>query len=144
MATSSYLSDVAGGMVVASAFADEASAIAALDLLHSSGVRAQDISVVARDALAAERIAGERAWTPYRKSGGILRRFLPGPRLPAALRQRFGGDLGAGRIVIVAAADGQPPDTLAALFAQARAERTDQWWQLPVGIFAPPELAGPF
>lgn len=145
MATSSYLPETAGGMVVASSFADEASAGAALDLLRSSGVRSQDISVVARDAALARRIAGERAWTPSRaRNGSLLGRILPGPRLPADLRRRFDADLRAGHVVIAAAADGQPPDTLAALFAQAKAGRVEQWWQPPAELFAPPEDAGPF
>lgn len=144
MAVSSYLPDVAGGVVVAAAFADEASAAAAVDLLRSSGVRWQDISVVARDRALARRIAADRAWTPYRNRNGLLHRLLPASPLPAELRSRFRDELGEGRIVVVAAADGQPPDTLAALFAQARSPRVEQWWQPPVALFAPPELAGPF
>ena len=49
MAVSSYLSDVAGGMVVGGSFSGEAPSSAALDLLASSGVRPQDISVICRD-----------------------------------------------------------------------------------------------
>lgn len=143
MATSSYLPDVAGGMVVASAFGDAAAASAAIDLLRSSGVRAQDISVVARDRAAAERLAGDRAWTPYRRDG-LLRRFLPGGTVPADVRRRYGDALRAGELVVIVAADGQPPDTIAALFGQARARRVEQWWQRPAALFAPPEQAGPF
>lgn len=144
MAVSSYLPDVAGGMVVACALADEAAAGAALDLLRSSGVRSQDISVVARDRVLAERVAADRAWTPSRGGNGLLGRLLGRPRLPADLRRRYADALGAGRIVVVVAADGQPPDTIAALFAQAKGERVERWWQAPADLFAPPELAGPF
>jgi len=143
VATSSYLPDVAGGMVVACAFADEAAASAALDLLRASGVRSQDISVVARDGALAERLAGDRAWTPSRRNG-LLRRLLPGSRLPTDLRRRYRDAIGAGKVVVIVAADGQPPDTVAALFAQAQGERVEQWWQSPADLFAPPELAGPF
>ena len=142
MATQSYLPDVAGGMVVGSAFADEAAAGAALDLLRSSGVRAQDISVLAREGDLARRIAGDRAWTPSRRDG-ILRRLLPA-QLPSEVKQRYRDALGSGKIVILVAADGQPPDTIAALFAQAQADRIQAWWQPPADLFAPPELAGPF
>lgn len=143
MATSSYLPDQAGGMVVASAFADEASASAAIDHLRSSGIRMQDISVVAQSAALARRLAADRAWTPARNDG-VLRRLMPGGGLPADLRARFRDELRRGQVVIVVAADGQPPDTIAALFAQARGERVAQWWQRPADLFAPPEEAGPF
>lgn len=143
MATSSYLSDVAGGMVVACAFADEAAASGAIDLLRSSGVRAQDISVVARDRALAERLADDRAWTPFRNDG-VLRRLMPGAGAPADVRRRYGDALRAGRVVVVVAADGQPPETIAALLAQARGDPIEQWWQRPARLFAPPELAGPF
>jgi hypothetical protein len=143
VATQSYLPDVAGGMVVASAFDDEASAGAALDLLRGSGVRWQDIVVVGRDAALADRIAADRAWTPSRRRNGLLGRLLPS-RLPADLRDRYRDALRAGMIVVIVAADGQPPDTIAALFAQANATRTLQWWQPPADLFAPPDLAGPF
>lgn len=144
MAVSSYLSDVAGGTVVASAFADEAAAGTAIDLLRASGVRPQDISVIARDASLADRLAGDRAWTPSRNANGLLRRLLPGSRLPSDLRKRYRDAIGAGRIVVVVAVDGQPADTIAALFAQAKGDRIEQWWQAPTDLFAPPHLAGPF
>jgi len=144
VAVSSYLPDAAGGVVVASAFADEPSAGAAIDLLRSSGVRHQDISVTARDTRVADRAAGDRAWTPSRNANGLLGRLRPGSRLPAPLRRRYAGDLRAGRIVIVVSVDGQPADTIAALFAQAKGDRIEQWWQEPTDLFAPPELAGPF
>jgi non-ribosomal peptide synthetase component F len=142
VAVSSYLSDVAGGMVVGGSFSGEATAASALDLLSSSGVRPQDISVIARDAAVAERLAGERAWTPARNAKGLAR-FAP-RRLPSELRARYGEALQGGRVLLVVAADGQPPDTLAALFAQAKADGIEQWWQTPADLFAPPELAGPF
>jgi non-ribosomal peptide synthetase component F len=142
VAVSSYLSDVAGGMVVGASFPDEASASAALDLLSSSGVRPQDISVIARDPVLAERLAAARAWTPARSARGLMR-FAP-RRLPAELRTRYGAEMQAGRVVILVAADGQPPDTLAALFGQVKADHVEQWWQTPADLFAPPDLAGPF
>jgi hypothetical protein len=145
VAVSSYLSDVAGGPVVAASFADESAAGAALDLLRSSGVRWQDLSVVARDASRALNVAQQRAWSPFRGDGrSSLARLLSGMRLPADLRRRFGDAMRSGRIVVVAAADGQPPDTLAALLTQAGASDVRQWWQPPTALFAPPELAGPF
>lgn len=144
MAVSSYLPDVAGGIVVACAFPDEAAAGSGLELLRSSGVRHQDICVVARDAARADRIAGDRAWTPSRSASGLLRRLLGGPRLPSELRRRYGDALRGEGIVVLVAADGQPPDTIAALLAQAKGQRIEQWWQQPADLFAPPELAGPF
>ena len=142
MAVSSYLSDVAGGMVVGGSFAGDVPAASALDLLASSGVRPQDISVIARDQGLAERLAAQRAWTPARNARGLAR-FAP-RRLPSELRARYADALQGGRVVIVVAADGQPPDTLAALLAQAKADGIEQWWQSPAALFAPPELAGPF
>ena len=142
MATQSYLPDVAGGMVVGSAFADEAVASAALDLLRSSGVRSQDLSVLALDDALARRLAGDRAWTPSRRDG-LLKRLMPA-RLPSQVKERYRDALRSGKIVVLVAADGQPPDTIAALFAQANAERIQTWWQPPADLFAPPELAGPF
>ncbi|GAC1493801.1 MAG: hypothetical protein NVS1B1_11720 [Candidatus Limnocylindrales bacterium] len=69
---------------------------------------------------------------------------LPGGGVPKEVRSRYRADLAAGRIVVVAVAGGQPPDTLAALFTQAGGNGVGQWWQPPAAIFAPPELAGPF
>jgi heat induced stress protein YflT len=143
VAISSYLSDAAGGVVVAASFPTEAEARVGLELLRASGVRWQDISIVARDRATAERVAGDQAWTPYRNDG-LLARLRPEASIPPDLRRRFADALRGGSIVIAAAADGQPPDTLAALFGQAKASRTDQWWQRPAKLFAPPELAGPF
>ena len=129
-------------MVVGASFGGREAAAAALDLLASSGVRPQDISVIARDAGLAETLAGQRAWTPARNAKGIAR--LVPRSLPAELRRRYAPALKNGHVVIVVAADGQPPDTLAALFEQAKGDDTGQWWQTPADLFAPPELAGPF
>jgi hypothetical protein len=67
-----------------------------------------------------------------------------GHRLPREVRGRYGAELAAGRIVVIAAAGGQPADTLAALLTRAGGRLVDQWWQQPADLFAPPELAGPF
>jgi heat induced stress protein YflT len=146
MAVSAYLPEQPGGMVVGAAFADDAAADGALDLLRSSGVRVQDISVLARDARRAERLAGDRGWTPARRTAGpaILRRIVPAPGLPGDVKRRYADTLRAGQVVILVAADGQPADTIAALFGQARGDRVEQWWQSPAALFAPPEMAGPF
>ena len=145
MADSSYLPDVAGGMVAAASFADEGAAEAALRLLHDSGVRPQDVSVLTRDPARAARLAGDIAWYPGKGELGLARLLhrLTG-RVPRDVRVRYAKELEAGRIVLVAAAGGQPPDTLAALFAQASGGSVEQWWQPPAELFAPPELAGPF
>ena len=142
MAVSSYLPDVAGGTVVASSFPSEVAANGALELLAASGVRPQDISVIARDDALAERLAGKRAWTPRRNTKGLLR--MLGGRLPSALCRTHGAAIRDGAVVIVVAADGQPADTIAALFAQAKGDAIDQWWQAPASLFAPPEMGGPF
>ena len=145
MAVSAYLPDAPGGMVVGAVFADDASAAAAIELLRASGVRREDTSVVARDARRAESLAGDRAWTPSRNGPPVLlRRLVPGGGLPRAVRRRYGEELRAGQVLVLVAADGQPPDTIAALLGQARGERIEQWWQAPAALFAPPEKAGPF
>jgi hypothetical protein len=151
MATASYLEAVAGGMVAAAAFDSDDAAAQAVALLRASGVREQDIAVLATDRQRAELIAGDRAWLPFKKWGGlrvllakILSKVLPGGGLPKEIRQRYGPALKAGQVVVVAAAGGQPADTIAALFEQARGGLVDQWWQSPCFLFAPPELAGPF
>jgi hypothetical protein len=146
MAVQSYLDETAGGMVAAAAFREEESASRALDLLASSGVRWQDISVIAKQRRRAERIAGDRAWTPWRRRGrlALLGMALPGRKLPRNVRRRYKAALGGGQVVIIAAAGGQPADTLAALFEQANGERVEQWWQAPSSLFAPPDLGGPF
>jgi hypothetical protein len=145
VAVSSYLPDVAGGMVAAASFVDDAAAEKAIAILADSDVRPQEISVIARDAARAARIAGERAWYPGKDERGpttVLHRIVH--RLPRAVRDRYRAELDAGRIVIVAAAGGQPSDTLAALLARAGGSLVDQWWQAPGDLFAPPEMAGPF
>lgn len=145
MAVSSYLPDVAGGMVAAGSFADEAAAENAIAILSQSDVRPQEISVIAADPSRAARVAGDRAWYPGKDDRGaarIVHRIAH--RLPRAVRRRYRAELGSGRIVIVAAAGGQPSDTLAALLTRAGGSLVDQWWQEPAELFAPPELAGPF
>lgn len=146
MAVSSYLPDAAGGEVVGAVFEDEAAARAAIELIRSSGVRSQDISVISADERRAESVAGDQAWTPSRNDGrlAIVLRLLPGGGLPREVRRRYGRDRRAGRLVVLVAADGQPPDTIAALFGQSGGARIEHWWQEPAGLFAPPELAGPF
>ena len=147
MATTSYLEAVAGGMVAAAAFSDDDAAVQAVTLLSGSGVREQDICVLARNSHRAELVAGGRAWLPGKGWGGLrfrLRRVLPGGIIPRDVSKRYAKALDEGKIVVVAAADGQPPDTIAALLHQARGEAVEQWWQTPTYIFAPPELAGPF
>ena len=151
MATASYLDAVAGGMVTAAAFEDDDAAVQAITLLLSSGVREQDVSVIAADRERAELVAGDRAWLPFKRWRGIramiarqLARILPSRGLPKQIRDRYGRALRSGQIVVVVAAGGQPPDTIAALFGQSRGEHIEQWWQSPTYLFAPPELAGPF
>jgi len=147
MATASYLDATAGGMVTGAAFSDADAAIKAVSLLRESGVREQDIAVLAADPKRAERIAGDRAWLPFKKWRGLramAARFLPGRGVPAQVRRRYGDALKSGKVVVVAAAGGQPPDTIAALLDQARGESVEQWFQTPTYLFAPPELAGPF
>ena len=145
MAVSSYLPDVAGGMVAAASFADDDAAERALEILTGSDVRPEEISVIARDEARAARVAGDRAWYPGKDERGLaklLGRLMH--RLPRDVRQRYRGELDAGRIVVVVASGGQPSDTLAALLVRAGGALVDQWWQEPADLFAPPELAGPF
>lgn len=147
MATASYLEAVAGGMVSGAAFDDDDAAVQAVTLLRDSGVREQDITVLAADRTRAALVAGDRAWTPFKKWGRLrplLVMLMPGGGLPKEVRERYGRALRAGKVVVIAAAGGQPPDTIAALLEQARGEAVDQWWQPPCYLFAPPELAGPF
>jgi hypothetical protein len=151
VATTSYLEAVAGGMVAAAAFGSDDAAVQAVTLLRESGVREQDISVLAADPERAALIAGDRAWVPFKKWGGmrimlakLLAKVTPGRGLPKEIRKRYGAALRAGKIVVLAAAGGQPPDTIAALLEQVHGEAVDQWWQSPSYLFAPPELAGPF
>jgi len=147
MATSaSYLEELAGGMVSAAAFEDDDAAVSAVQLLRDSGVREQDISVIAKDRRRAELVAGDRAWVPGRGWGGILSRLvrLLNGGIPRDVRKRYRKALSSGQIVVVAAAGDQPPDTIAALLRQSRGDLVDEWWQAPTQLFAPPELAGPF
>jgi hypothetical protein len=146
VATTSYLQEMAGGMVSAAAFEDDDAAVAAVTLLRESGVHEQDISVIARDGRRAELIAGNRAWTPGRGWSGMmarLRRLINGG-IPKDITRRYAKALRSGQIVVVAAAGDQPPDTIAALMRQAGGDLVDMWWQQPTLLFAPPELAGPF
>lgn len=151
MATTSYLDVMAGGIVAAAAFGDDDAAVQAVQLLRASGVREQDISVLASDRRRAARIAGDRAWLPFKQWSGLrirlaklVARMLPGGGLPKEIRTRYRPLLRQGKVVVVAAAGGQPPDTIAALLEQVHGEKVEQWWQSPCYLFAPPELAGPF
>ena len=146
MATTSYLQELAGGMVAAAAFEDDDAAVTAVTLLRDSGVHPEDISVIARDRRRAELIAGERAWLPGKGWGGLFARLqrLMNGGLPKDITTRYKKALRSGQIVVVAAAGDQPPDTIAALLRQARGDLDDMWWQQPTLLFAPPELAGPF
>src|SRR5438067_6925588 len=125
MATASYLDAVAGGMVAGAAFDDDDAAVHAVTLLRESGVREQDIAVLASDPVRASLIAGDRAWTPFKHWPGVramlakmLARVAPSRGLPQEVRTRYGRALRAGKVVVVAAAGGQPADTLAALLSQ--------------------------
>jgi len=147
MATSaSYLEEAAGGMVAAAAFDDDDAAVSAIGLLRASGVREQDITVIAKDRRRAELVAGDRAWLPGKGWSGIMSRLvrLLNGGIPRDVRKRYGKALSSGQIVVVAAAGDQPPDTIAALLRQSRGDLIDEWWQAPTQLFAPPELAGPF
>ena len=146
MATTSYLQEMAGGMVAAAAFEDDDAAVSAVTLLRESGVQEEDISVIARNRRRAELIAGGRAWLPGRGWSGMmarLQRMLNGG-IPKEITSRYKKAIRSGQIVVVAAAGDQPPDTIAALLRQARGDLADMWWQQPTLLFAPPELAGPF
>src|SRR5882672_11235581 len=57
MATTSYLEAVSGGMVAAAAFSDDDAAVQAVTLLRESGVREQDITVLASDSQRAALVA---------------------------------------------------------------------------------------
>ncbi len=146
MATTSYLQEIAGGMVAAAAFEDDAAAVSAVTLLRESGVHEEDISVIARDRRRAELVAGGRAWLPGKGWPGMMARLqrLMHGGVPKDITSRYEKALRSGQIVVVAAAGDQPPDTIAALMRQARGELDDMWWQQPTLLFAPPELAGPF
>ena len=146
MATTSYLQELAGGMVAAAAFEDDDAAVRAVTLLRDSGMQEQDISVIARDRRRAELIAGDRAWVPGKGWTGLMVRLqkLINGGVPKDITARYREALRSGQIVVVAAAGDQPPDTIAALMRQAGGNLDDMWWQQPTLLFAPPELAGPF
>jgi heat induced stress protein YflT len=146
VATTSYLQEIAGGVVAAAAFEDDDAAVSVVTLLRESGVHPQDISVIARDRRRAELIAGNRAWLPGKGWGGLMARLqrLMNWGVPKEITSRYKKALRSGQIVVVAAAGDQPPDTIAALMRQARGDLADMWWQQPTLLFAPPELAGPF
>src|SRR4030081_2318081 len=97
MATASYLDAVAGGMVAGAAFEDDDAAVQAVTLLRESGVREQDITVLAADPERAALIAGDRAWIPFKKWSGIrimlakiIAKLMPGRGLPKEIRKRYG------------------------------------------------------
>jgi len=146
MATTSYLQEIAGGMVAAAAFEDDDAAVSAVTLLRESGVHEQDISVIARDRRRAELVAGDRAWLPGKGWSGLMARLqkMLNGGIPKDVKSRYAKALRSGQIVVVAAAGDQPPDTIAALMGQSRGSLVEMWWQHPTLLFAPPELAGPF
>jgi len=85
MATTSYLEAVSGGMVAAAAFSDDDAAVQAVTLLRESGVREQDICVLANNSQRADLVSGGRAWLPGKGWGGLryrLRNLLPGGIIP--------------------------------------------------------------
>src|SRR2546428_8684498 len=145
MATTSYLQEMAGGMVAAAVFEDDDAAVSAVKLLRESGVNEQDISVIARDRRRAELIAGGRAWLPGKGWSGLLARLqrLINPGVPKDITKRYQKALRSGQIVVVAAAGDQPPDTIAALMRQAGGKLDDMWGAQAPLAFAPPGLAGP-
>src|SRR5207249_3349686 len=110
VALNSYLPETDGALVAAGAFPDEASAIAAIKELRGLRLRRQDVTVLASDGDVARRVAAAgEAFTPRRPR-------LPLPfrsGLPKEVRRRYGRALDAGSIIVVAASDGQPADTLA-------------------------------
>jgi len=145
VAAYAYLPVVAGGWAAAASFDGDVAAEKAIGILVDSDVRPEEISVIARDTSRAARIAGERAWYPGKDARGPAKLFgRLVHRLPRDVRQRYRAELAAGRIVVVAAAGGQPADTLAALLTPAGGRLVGQWWPGPGDRFAPPELAGPF
>ena len=111
MATTSYLEAVAGGMVAGAAFSDDDAAVQAVTLLSQSGVREQDICVLARNAQRAELVAGGRACAAGKGLGRPryrLRKVLPGahPRdVASAMRPRSTRQARRHR-----RGGGQPPD----------------------------------
>ena len=133
-------------MVTAAAFDDDDAAVSAVTLLRESGVREQDISVIARDRHRAELVAGGRAWLPLKSWSGMMARLARALNggLPKDVRRRYEKALREGKIVVAVSAGTQPPDTIAVLLAQARGDVVETWWQGLTMLFAPPELAGPF
>jgi len=146
VATTSYLEEMAGGMVTAAAFEDDDAAVQAVTLLRESGVHEEDISVIARDRRRAALVAGDRAWLPGKGWKGLMARVgkMINGGVPRDVTRRYAKALRSGQIVVVAAAGDQPPDTIAALMRQARGSLVEMWWLQPTLLFAPPELAGPF
>ena len=131
-------------MVAAASFTGDDAARQAIEILAGSDVLPQEISVVTRDDGRSSRIAGDKAWYPGKGTRGLSRLLRRIGGLPADIRRRYGADMAGGGVLVVAAAGGQPADTLAALLTGAGGRLVDQWWQAPAGLFAPPELAGPF
>ena len=141
MVLNSYLPEEAGALVAAGAFDDETAAIAAVRALRDVGLRWQDVSVLASSADAARRVAGEGGAYAARRPRLALP-FRDG--LPREVRRRYGSHLRAGKIVVVAASDGQPAATLATVLERvAKASAVGVWWQEPAHIFAPAEAGGP-
>src|SRR5947207_14768665 len=116
MATTSYLQELAGGMVAAAAFENDDAAVSAVRLLRESGVHEQDISVIARDRRRAELIAGDRAWLPGKGWAGLMARLqkVLNGGVAKDVIARHKNALRPGQIVIVAAAGDQPPDSVRA------------------------------
>ena len=141
MALNSYLPETDGALVAAGAFADEASAIAAVKAMRDLGLRRQDVTVLAADGDVAVRVAAASgAFTPRRPRMPLPLRFS----LPKEVRRRYGRALEAGSIVIVAASDGQPADTLATVLDRvAKGQDVGVWWQEPTSIFPPATEGGP-
>lgn len=141
MALNSYLPEEAGGLVAAAAFNDEAGTIAAVRALHDVGLRWQDVAVLANDGEISQRVAkGAGAYAPRRSRFTLP--FLGG--LPKEVRARYGKLLDGGKIVVIAASDGQPADTLATVLERvAKGSNVAVWWQEPAAIFPPPEEGGP-
>src|SRR3989442_13765235 len=112
MATStSYLEEFSGGMVAAAAFEANDAAVSAIKVLRDSGVREQDISVIAKDRRRALLVAGDRAWVPGKGWGGLLSRLvrLLNGGSPRGVPRRYRKALRSGPIVIVAAAGSHSP-----------------------------------